>query len=176
MHDSTVNNRGGETPITDFGSAVVLAPSHVGGSQEVEHRGTAPLIRQQVPHSPLPLPLPRHLLDPCPQLDLLISPPGAVLEGVVARLLHTTVVIRVAPPTVVVRSVVGTLQVHAREGMPRLELVIPRGRPFLRPCWGWPTCPRPRQIRVTVFISKNSHTNSFKLCVNFLLISSASDT
>ena len=45
-------------------------------------------------------------------------------------------VIRVAPPTVVVRSVVGTLQVHTREGMPRLELVVPRDRPLLRPGWG----------------------------------------
>jgi len=80
-------------------------PSHVGGSQEVEHRRAAPLIRQEVTHSLLPLSLPRRLLDPRPQLGLLVFPPRAVLEEVVARLLHTTVVIRVAP-TVVVRSVV----------------------------------------------------------------------
>jgi len=40
-------------------------PSHVGGPQEVEHREAAPLIHQEVPHSPLPLPLPRLRLDPC---------------------------------------------------------------------------------------------------------------
>jgi len=106
----------------------------VGGPQEVEHCRAAHLIRQEIPHSPLPFPLPRRLLDPRHQLGLLILPPRA---EVVARLLHTTVVIRVAPPTVVVRSVVGALQVHTREGMPRLELVIPRGRPLLRPCWDW---------------------------------------
>jgi len=27
-------------------------------------------------------------------------------------------------------------KVHTREGMPRPELVVPRGRPLLRPCWG----------------------------------------
>jgi len=47
--------------------------------------------------------------------------------------LRSTDVLRVAPPAVVVRSVVGALQVHAREGMSGLELVIPRGRAFLRP-------------------------------------------
>ena len=69
-------------------------PSHVGGPQEVEHRGAASLIRQEVPHSPLPLPLPCLLFDPCPQLGLLVLPPRAVLKEVVARLLHTTVVLR----------------------------------------------------------------------------------
>jgi len=83
-------------------------PSHVGGSQEVEHCRAAPPIRQEVHHPPLPLPLPRRLLDPIPQLGLLGFPPRAVLEKVVSRLLRTTVVLRVAPPTVVVRSVVGT--------------------------------------------------------------------
>jgi len=51
-------------------------------------------------------------------------------------LLSTTDVVPVAPPTVVVRSVVGALQVHTREGMPRLELVVSRGHPLLRPGWG----------------------------------------
>ena len=41
-------------------------PSHVGGPQEVEHCRAAPLIRQEVPHSPLPLPLSRLHLDPRP--------------------------------------------------------------------------------------------------------------
>ena len=59
-----------------------------------------------------------------------------MLEEVVPRLRSPTDVIRVAPPAVVVRSVVRALQVHTREGMPRLELVIPRGRPLLRPGWG----------------------------------------
>jgi len=66
----------------------------------------------------------------------LIFPPRAVLEQVVARLLHTTVVVRVAPPTVVVRPIVYALQIHTREGMPRLELVEPRGCPFFGPGWG----------------------------------------
>ena len=76
--------------------------SHVGGPQKVEHRWAAPLIRQEVAHSPLPLPPLRLLLDPRPQLSLLIFPPRAVLEQVVSRLLRSTVVVRVAPPTVVV--------------------------------------------------------------------------
>jgi len=41
------------------------SPSYVGGPQKVEHRRAAPLIRQEVPHSPLPLPPPLLLLDPC---------------------------------------------------------------------------------------------------------------
>jgi len=97
--------------------------SHVGGPQEVEYRWAAPLIRQEVPHSPLPLPLLCLLLDPRPQLGLLIFPPRAVLEQVVSRLLRPTIVVRVAPPTVVVRPVVYALQIHTREGMSRLELV-----------------------------------------------------
>jgi len=59
-----------------------------------------------------------------------------VLEEVVSRLVSTTIVLRVAPPAVVVRPVIRALQVHAREGMPGLELVEPRGRPLLRPGWG----------------------------------------
>jgi len=54
----------------------------------------------------------------------------------VPRLRSTTDVIQVAPPAVVVRAVVGALQVHTREGVPRLELVVTRGRPLLRPGWG----------------------------------------
>ena len=111
-------------------------PSHVGGPHEVDHRTAAPLIRQEVTHSPLPLPPSRLLLDSCPQLGLLILPPRAVLEEVVSRLLRSTVVLRVAPPAVVVRPVVHALQVHTREGMPGLELVEPRGCPFLRLSWG----------------------------------------
>ena len=98
-------------------------PSHVSRSQEVEHRRAAPLIRQEVPHTPLPLPPSRLLLDPCPQLGLLVLPPRAALEEVVPRLRSTTYVIRVAPPAVVVRSVVRALQVHTRKGVLRLELV-----------------------------------------------------
>ena len=109
-------------------------PSHVGGPQEVEHRWAAPLIRQEIAHSPLPLP--PLLFDPRPQLSLLIFPPRAVLEQVVPRLLRPTVIVRVAPPAVVVRPVVYALQVHTREGMPRLELVESRGCPFFGPGWG----------------------------------------
>jgi len=96
----------------------------LGGPQEVKHRGTAPpIIRQQVPHSPLPLRLPRLLLDPYPQLDLLDLPSRAVLKEVVTYLLHTTVVIWILQPVVVVRPVLYTLQIHTCEGMSGLELV-----------------------------------------------------
>ena len=50
--------------------------------------------------------------------------------------MSTTTVLRVAPPAVVVRSVIRALQVQAREGMPGLDLVEPRGRSFLRAGWG----------------------------------------
>jgi len=63
----------------------------------------------------------------------LVFPPVTVLEEVVYRLVSTTIVLRVAPPAVVVRSVIRALQVHAREGMSGLELAIPRGRAFLCP-------------------------------------------
>jgi len=59
-----------------------------------------------------------------------------VLKQVVPRLVSPTVILRVAPLVVIVRSVVGALHVHTREGMPRLELVVPRSRPLLRPGWG----------------------------------------
>jgi len=51
-------------------------------------------------------------------------------------LVSTTTVFRITPPTVVVRSVIRPLQVHAPESVPGIKLVIPRGRPFLRPGWG----------------------------------------
>src|SRR5258705_1388260 len=50
--------------------------------------------------------------------------------------MSTTIVFPVAPPAVVVRSVLRPLQVHAREGVPGLKLVKPRGCPLLRPGWG----------------------------------------
>jgi len=59
-----------------------------------------------------------------------------VLEGVVSRLVSATIVLRLAPPTAVVRSVIRALQEHAREGIPELELVEPRGRSLLRLGWG----------------------------------------
>jgi len=59
---------------------------------------------------------------------LLVFPLATVLEEVLSRLVSTTIVLRVAPPAVVVRSVIRALQVHAHEGMPGLELVEPRGR------------------------------------------------
>jgi len=79
------------------------SPSHVGGPQEVEYRGAAPLIRQKVPHSPSPLPPLRLLLDPCPHLGLLVLPLRAVLKKVVPRLRSTTNILRVAPPAVLFR-------------------------------------------------------------------------
>jgi len=54
----------------------------------------------------------------------------------VSRLLSTTNVLRVAPPAVAIRSVVRAPEVHAREGMPGLELVEPGGRPLLHPGGG----------------------------------------
>jgi len=45
-------------------------------------QGAHSLIRQQVPHSPLLLPFLRLLLNPRPQLGLLVSPSRAVLEEV----------------------------------------------------------------------------------------------
>src|SRR5258705_6102687 len=97
----------------------------VGGPQKVKHCWAAPLIRQEVTHAPLLLPPLRCLLDPHPQFGLLVLPPVTVLKQVFPRLVSPTVILRVAPPAVVVRSVVGALQVHTREGMPRLELVVP---------------------------------------------------
>jgi len=108
----------------------------VGGPQKVKHCWAAPLIRQEVTHAPLLLPPLRCLLGPRPKFGLLVLPPGTVLEQVVSRLLSTTNVLRVAPPAVVIRSVVPALEVHAREGMPRLELVESGGRPLLRPWRG----------------------------------------
>jgi len=78
----------------------------------------------------------RLLLDPRPHRCQLSFPLVPVLEEVVSRLMSTTIVFRVAPPAVVVRSVIRALQVHAREGMPGLGLVEPRGRSLLRPGWG----------------------------------------
>ena len=37
----------------------------------------------------------------------------------------------------VVQPVPRAFQVYAHDGMPGLELVEPRGRPLLRPGWGW---------------------------------------
>jgi len=73
-----------------------------------------------------------------PHRGLLVLPLAivTVLEKVVSRLVITTTVLRVASPAVVVRSVIRALQVHAREGMPGLELVEPRGRSLLHPSWG----------------------------------------
>jgi len=75
----------------------------------------------------------RHLLGPCPHRGLLVFPLVAVLGNVVSRLVSTTIVLRVAQPAVVIRSVIRTLQVHAREGIPRIELVEPPGHSLLRP-------------------------------------------
>ena len=56
-------------------------------------------------------------------------------------MLRPTIVVRVAPPTVVVQPVVYTLQIHTREGMSRLDLEAVRfsvlagvgsGFPFFR--------------------------------------------
>ena len=74
--------------------------SHVGAPQEVQNRRAAPLIRQEVPDTPLPLRPLGGLLDPRPQLGLLVLPPGTVLKQVVPRLLSATDVLRVAPPAV----------------------------------------------------------------------------
>jgi len=60
-------------------------------------------------------------LTPRPHRGLLVFPLVTVLEEVVSRLVNTTIVLR-APLAVVVRYVIRALQVHAREGMPVLEL------------------------------------------------------
>jgi len=80
----------------------------------------------------------RLLLGPRPHRGLLAFPLVAVLEQVVSSssLVSTTIVFRVAPPAVIVRSILRPLQLLAREGVPGLKLVKPRGRPLLRPGWG----------------------------------------
>jgi len=55
---------------------------------------------------------------------------------VAPRLLGPTDVLRVAPPAVVVWSVVRALQVHTREGMPGLQLVETCSSLLLRPGGG----------------------------------------
>jgi len=54
--------------------------SDVGGPQKVKHCGAAPLIRQEVTHTPLLLPLLRRTLDPRPKCSLLVFPPETVLK------------------------------------------------------------------------------------------------
>jgi len=95
----------------------------IGGPQEAGHCWAAPLTRQKATHTPLLPPPLRRLPDPSPQLGPLVLPPATVLEQVAPRLMSPTIALRVAPPAVVVRSVVRALQVHTREGMPGLELV-----------------------------------------------------
>ena len=59
-----------------------------------------------------------------------------ILEEVVSRLVSATVVLRVAPPAMVVRSVLPAFQAHAPEGMPGLKLVEPCGRSIFRLGYG----------------------------------------
>jgi len=67
------------------------------------------------PAAPLLLPFLRLLLGPRLHRGLLVFPLVASLEQVVYRFVSTTIVFRVAPPAVVVWSVLRPLQVHARE-------------------------------------------------------------
>ena len=67
----------------------------------------------EVTHVPLLLSLLRLLLDPRHR-SWLVFPLVTVLEEVASRLVSITIVLRVAPPAVVVRSVFRALQVHAR--------------------------------------------------------------
>jgi len=100
-------------------------PSHVRRGEEVKYCPAAPPIGQKVPHVPPVLPPSGLLLHLCPQDLLLRLPFWTLLEEAVPGLRSVR-----APPALRGRMALRPVEILPSQGVPRLELVEPRGEPL----------------------------------------------